>query len=85
MYIVDNEFVSASDGGFHKFLVRWKDHPPNDNIWLTEAKHQLAPYLLKGYLLHSSLESSSFHPREMMVNVEIIYTDIVGINIKIKY
>ena len=36
--IIDDQIVSTRDGGYHKFLVRWKGLPDSDNTWINREK-----------------------------------------------
>ena len=70
MDIVDDEFVTTSDGGFQRFLVCGKNCSFTDDTWLNEDElRQLAPKFLKNYLLKNSLELSSFHLGEMIEKI----------------
>ena len=45
--ILDDEFVTSRDGGFHRFLVKWHGHPNSDATWIQEDDlRHLNPSLL---------------------------------------
>lgn len=49
--VLDDQFVASQNGGFRRFLVRWKGRPPSDATWIDEAKfRQLDATLLDAYL-----------------------------------
>ncbi|KAF2300109.1 hypothetical protein GH714_009046 [Hevea brasiliensis] len=59
--ILDDEFVTSSRGGFHRFLVKWQGCPDFDATWITQEEFQtLDPFFLNAYLQINSMESSSF-------------------------
>ena len=61
--ILDDEFVTSRDCGFHRFLVKWHGRPYSNATWKQEDDlHHLDLLLLDCYLSFHSLESSSFHP-----------------------
>ena len=55
--ILDDEFVTSRDGGFHRFLVKWHGRPDFNATWIQEDSS-----LLDCYLSFHSSESSSFQP-----------------------
>ena len=65
--ILDEWIVFSKDGGFHRFLVRWRGQPDSDCTWITQDElHQQVPDLLEYYQSSSdfhSTGSSSSHPR----------------------
>ena len=36
--IIDDQIVSTRDGGYHRFLVRWKGLPDSDNTWINREE-----------------------------------------------
>ena len=38
--IIDDQIVSTRDGGYHRFLVRWKGLPDSDNTWINRKELQ---------------------------------------------
>ena len=62
--ILNDEFVTSRDGGFHPFLVNWHGRPDSDATWIQEdGFRHFDPSLLDFYLSSHSSESSSFQPR----------------------
>ncbi|PON54883.1 histone H3-K9 methyltransferase, partial [Trema orientale] len=63
MDVLEDEFVTSSNGGFRRFLVRWKDRSSTDDAWIIEEEfRRIDPVLLEHYLENYSPESSSFQP-----------------------
>lgn len=61
--VLDNEIVTSPAGGFHRFLVCWKNRTPTDDTWLSEEDFRcLDPDLLNDYMCFISSEPSSFQP-----------------------
>ena len=61
--ILDDEFVTFRDDGFHRFLVKWHGCPDFDATWIQEDDlRYLDPSLLDFYLYFHSSELSSFQP-----------------------
>ncbi|CAA2982891.1 Hypothetical predicted protein [Olea europaea subsp. europaea] len=59
--VLDDEIIASQNGGFRRFLVRWKDRPLSDATWINEEEfRQLDPKLLDAYLDYTS--PSSFQP-----------------------
>jgi hypothetical protein len=59
--ILDDQIVSTRQGGYQKFLVRWKNRLPSDCCWLqTKEVLRLHPDLRDAYIARNSSESSSF-------------------------
>jgi len=59
--ILEDQIVSTQRGGYHKFLVKWKNRPLSDCCWLqTEEVQRLHPDLYEAYIATNSSESSSF-------------------------
>ena len=62
--ILDDEFVTSRDGGFHCFLVKWHGRPDSNATWIQEDDlRHLDPLLLDCYLSSHSSESSYFQPK----------------------
>jgi len=62
--VLDDEFVSSSRGGFHRFLVQWFGRPQSDATWIIEDEFcELNPTLVESYL---SPVLSSFQGGSMM-------------------
>ncbi|KAF5448338.1 hypothetical protein F2P56_028883 [Juglans regia] len=58
--ILDHQFVTTRCGGYYKFLVRWKNHPQSDSVWLQASElNRLHPDLFTTYVLQNLPESSS--------------------------
>ena len=66
--IVDDEIISIKDGGTCKYLVRWKEKPPTNDLWIYQSELQKINLdILEQYesSFSSNLtESSSFQPEE---------------------
>ena len=60
--ILDDEFVTSRDCGFHRFLVKWHGLPDSDATLIHEDDRHLDPSLLDCYLSSHSSKSSSFQP-----------------------
>ena len=61
--ILDDEFVTSKDGGFHCLLVKWHGRPDSDATWIQEDDLlHLDSSLLDCYLSFHSSKSSSFQP-----------------------
>ena len=57
--VLDDQIVYTRQGGFHKFLIRWKDRPLSNASWITAANFQsINPDLYECYQAINSLESS---------------------------
>ena len=68
--IIDEQIVSIRDGGYHRFLIRWKELPDSDDTWINREKLQrLDPDRLEHYESRGgsySRESSFPQPGGMM-------------------
>jgi len=64
--IIDDQIASTRDGGYHRFLVRWKELPDSDNTWINwEELQRLDPDCLEHYESRGgshSIESSFPQP-----------------------
>ncbi|CAB4263778.1 unnamed protein product [Prunus armeniaca] len=61
--ILDDHIVSTRQGGYHKFLVKWKNRPNSDSTWITQEDLQrIDPDILERYYSFISPESSSLQP-----------------------
>ncbi|CAL2237612.1 unnamed protein product [Prunus armeniaca] len=61
--ILDDQIVSTRQGGYHKFLVKWKNRPNSDSTWITQEDLQrIDPDILERYYSFISPESSSLQP-----------------------
>ena len=61
--ILDDEFVTSRDCGFHRFLFKWHGRPDSNATWIHENDLcHLDPLLLDCYLSSHSSKSSSFQP-----------------------
>jgi hypothetical protein len=61
--ILDDQIVSTRQGGYHKFLVKWKNRPASDSTWITkEDLQRIDPDILERYYSFISPESSSLQP-----------------------
>ena len=58
--ILDHQFVSTRRGGYYKFLVKWKNRPQSESVWLQAAEiKRLHPHLFAVYTNRNLPESSS--------------------------
>lgn len=63
--ILDDEIISTADGGYQRYLVRWRGRPKLDCTWLRgEEIMQLNLDLIDDYHLHHSSEANCFKSRE---------------------
>lgn len=61
--VLDVNDVCSHDGGFRRYLIRWKDRPDIDDTWITKTEFcQLDIALLDDYFQHYFPEESSFQP-----------------------
>ncbi|KAL7117671.1 hypothetical protein ACP275_03G087200 [Erythranthe tilingii] len=64
--IVDEQVVSTRQGGYQKFLIKWKNRPNSDNTWVTKEELQrIDPDILERYYSFISPESSFSQPRRI--------------------
>ncbi|RVW54072.1 Transposon Ty3-I Gag-Pol polyprotein [Vitis vinifera] len=62
-YVLDDQLVSTRQGGYQKFLVKWRGKPHSENTWITTTDFQkINPDLYELYQASNSSESSSFKP-----------------------
>ncbi|KAK4477808.1 hypothetical protein RD792_017070 [Penstemon davidsonii] len=55
--------VSTRQGGYQKFLIKWKNRPDSDNTWVTKEELQrIDPDILERYYSFISSESISSQP-----------------------
>ncbi|RVW54342.1 Transposon Ty3-I Gag-Pol polyprotein [Vitis vinifera] len=60
-YVLDDQLVSTRQGGYQKFLVKWRGKPHSDNTWITTTDFQkINPDLYELYQASNSSEPSSF-------------------------
>ena len=60
---MDEKVVSTRQGGYQKFLIKWKDRPDSDNSWLTKEELQrIDPDILEKYYSFISPAVSSSPP-----------------------
>ncbi|KAL7148069.1 hypothetical protein ABFS83_06G152600 [Erythranthe nasuta] len=63
--IVDEQVVSTRQGGYQKFIIKWKNRPNSDNTWVTKEELQrIDPDILERYYSFISPESSFFLAEE---------------------
>jgi len=66
--IADDEIITTKDSGTCKYLVRWKEKPPTNDLWIYQSELQKINLdILEQYESSFSLnltESSSFQPEE---------------------
>ncbi len=49
--VLDDEFIASSQGGFHRFLIKWQGRSDSDVTWITQEEFQsLDPFFLDAYL-----------------------------------
>ncbi|KAL6191584.1 hypothetical protein ACLB2K_037974 [Fragaria x ananassa] len=61
--IVDEQVISTRQGGYQKYLIKWKDRPDSDNTWVTKEELQrINPDILERYYSFISPEASSSQP-----------------------
>lgn len=57
--VLDDEIVSSSHNGFHRFLMQWSGHPHYDASWIIkDTFRDLNLDVLEWYLQHILPESS---------------------------
>ncbi|RVW78808.1 Transposon Ty3-I Gag-Pol polyprotein [Vitis vinifera] len=62
-YVLDDQLVSTRQGGYQKFLVKWRGKPHSENTWITTTDFQkINPDLYELYQASNSSEPSSFKP-----------------------
>ncbi|RVW45061.1 Transposon Ty3-I Gag-Pol polyprotein [Vitis vinifera] len=60
-YVFDDQLVSTRQGGYQKFLVKWRGKPHSENTWSTTTDFQkLNPDFYELYQASNSSEPSSF-------------------------
>ncbi|KAK8958267.1 hypothetical protein KSP40_PGU006291 [Platanthera guangdongensis] len=59
--ILDDDVLASSNGGVHRYLVRWKDRPVCDATWVTaDEMARLDEDMLHRYRLDHSPVTSGF-------------------------
>ncbi|RVW75504.1 Transposon Ty3-I Gag-Pol polyprotein [Vitis vinifera] len=62
-YVFYDQLVSTRQGGYQKFLVKWRGKPHSENTWSTTTDFQkINPNLYELYQASNSSEPSSFKP-----------------------
>ncbi|RVW55375.1 Transposon Ty3-I Gag-Pol polyprotein [Vitis vinifera] len=62
-YVFYDQLVSTRQGGYQKFLVKWRGKPHSENTWITTTDFQkINPDLYELYQASNSSEPSSFKP-----------------------
>ena len=60
-YVFYDQLVSTRQGGYQKFLVKWRGKPHSENTWSTTTDFQkINPNLYELYQTSNSSEPSSF-------------------------
>ena len=65
--ILGEEIIFMRGGSFQRYIVKWKNKPPSESMWLIEVELQsVNPDLLDRHMSFNSPESSSTQTRSMM-------------------
>ena len=72
-FILDHQFVTTHRGGYYKFLVRWKNRPKSDSVWLqaTELK-RLHLELFDSYVRQKLVRVKFFRGSAVDANQEVV-------------